>query len=371
TGYAVQRMRHETNLRAAKEKAEEATALKDKFVALVAHDLRGPLGAINGLVELLMMDKATPLNDRHRDTLTYVLNGGRSLLAVVEELLDISRLQTGKVTPEPTFFDGSFLVESVMDRLRQLADAKEVMLANEVAPQTRLFADRGLFSQVIQNLLSNAIKFSREGQTVRIFTPPDRPSTIAVADQGVGIPPTSVPKLFRLDEKVSTEGTAGEKGTGFGLPLSNNIMLAHGGEIGVVSEQGQGSVFLASLPVVQPRVLLVDDEPMMRRMMAGHLLSIGVDVVEAADGGMALAILEKEPPPHLIVSDIVMPVMDGFGLLRAVKENDRLKRLPVIVITGDERMETRDQAIRMGAADFSVKPIVAHDFIPRVRRYVG
>ncbi|MBF0392375.1 MAG: response regulator [Alphaproteobacteria bacterium] len=371
TGYAVQRMRHETNLRAAKEKAEEATALKDKFVALVAHDLRGPLGAINGLVELLMMDKATPLNDRHRDTLTYVLNGGRSLLSVVEELLDISRLQTGKVTPEPTFFDGSFLVESVMDRLRQLADAKEVMLANEVAPQTRLFADRGLFSQVIQNLLSNAIKFSREGQTVRIFTPPDRPSTIAVADQGVGIPPTSVPKLFRLDEKVSTEGTAGEKGTGFGLPLSNNIMLAHGGEIGVVSEQGQGSVFLASLPVVQPRVLLVDDEPMMRRMMAGHLLSIGVDVVEAADGGMALAILEKEPPPHLIVSDIVMPMMDGFGLLRAVKENDRLKRLPVIVITGDERMETRDQAIRMGAADFSVKPIVAHDFIPRVRRYVG
>lgn len=369
--FALLRKHREEDLVSAKERAEEATRLKDKFVSLVAHDLRGPLGAITGLVELMYTYNDPPVPEKHRERLKYIIDGGQTLLKVVEELLDISRLQSGKIKPEPVFFDAHYLADEGIARLIVPASEKSLGLINDVPQNTRIYADRVLLGQVLQNLISNAIKFSHPGGEIRVFVPEGDPMTLAVRDDGVGIPQKIQDKLFRIEEKVSTVGTSGERGTGFGLPLSRNIMLAHDGDILVASEPDRGSTFLAHLPEVKPRVLVVDDEPMFRTILSMHLKSIGAEVVLAENGLEAMDLVHKEGGFHLILSDIVMPGMDGFGVLDAVRKLPGPELIPVIVVTGDDKISTREKALGMGAADFTVKPIVPHEFIPRVRRIIG
>ena len=313
-----------------------------------------------------------PLSDEQRNTLEHVVRGGKALGKVVEDLLDISRLKTGKVSPEKTFFDAHWAVESIIQRLLPIAEAKHVHIENAVEPGSRVHADNTLFAQVLQNLLSNAVKFSPpQDGVIRIFRPEGTMSTIAVEDNGVGMSEDVQGKLFRLEEKVSTEGTAGEQGTGFGMPFSHDIMIAHGGDLSVTSEIGAGSVFQATLPRVRPQVLLVDDEKVARTLARVHLKAIDVDVIEAEDGIDALNQLNEGLCPDLIVCDILMPNMDGFEVLLRLKENPTTSHIPIIMVTGDERIETREQALGLGADDFTTKPIVVHEFIPRVRRHVG
>lgn len=370
--YAVFRKHQELDLDRAKTEAEHANALKDKFISLVSHDLRGPLGALTGLLEVMLHYGKHPLSDEQRNTLEHVVRGGKALQKVVEDLLDISRLKTGKIAPEKEFFDAHWAVETVVQRLTPIAAAKHITIDNAVQSGTRLFADSTLFSQVLQNLLSNAIKFSPEHDgVVHIDCEAEDHARIRVTDNGVGMNEEVQQKLFRLEEKVSTPGTAGEEGTGFGMPFSYDIMRAHGGDLSVFSQIGEGSTFTAALPIVRPKVLLIDDEKVARTLARVHLQGIGVDVVEAENGVDALNQLEEGLQPDLIVCDIIMPEMDGFEVLQRLKENPVYNGLPVIMVTGDDRIDTREKALGMGADDFTTKPVVVHDFIPRVRRYVG
>lgn len=368
---ARRRWAHESAVIAARRDAEEASRLKDKFVSLVAHDLRGPLGAILGLLEVMGMRKSPPLPEVHRESLDAILKGGRNLMEVVEDILDLSRIQTGKIVPEKGFFDGQYAVELAVERLAMLAAQKNVKIVNGVTRGTRLYADAMLFGQVIQNLVSNAVKFSQAGDEVRIFTPDGMPTVLAVADQGTGIPPDKLPKLFRIEEKVSTPGTAGEQGTGFGLPLSHQIMEALDGSLTVESTVGVGSTFFASLPAVAPKVLVVDDDRLFLWLIGEHLGQIGIVPAFAENGRAALDHVAAQGVPHLILADRDMPVMDGFRLLQELKGSQLTKAVPVIMVTGDQEIETRRRALELGAADFTVKPIVVEDFIPRVQRFVG
>ena len=372
TNYAVHRKRQERTLEEALTTAEDATRLKDKFVSLVAHDLRGPLGGIVGLAELVANASANDLGpEESQELANEIWMSGKRLLNVVEDLLDISRLQQGKITPHPEFLDAHYVVSSAVQPLAQTAQGKEVTIVNQVAEGSRLYADPTLFGQVLQNLISNAIKFSENGGKIRVFTPPSQPTAVAVQDRGVGIPAEVIPKLFKLEEKVSTPGTAGERGTGFGMPFSHNIMEAHGGTLRVESQIGAGSTFFAELPVVKPRVMVVDDQSMARNILSMHLSTLDVEVSEAGDGREALAKLKGPQKPHLILLDIVMPEMDGFQLLEALQRDPATQSIPVIMVTGDDKIETREKALRMGAVDFTVKPVVVPDLIPRVRRVVG
>ena len=372
TNYAVHRKRQERTLEEARSTAEEATKLKDKFVSLVAHDLRGPLGGIVGLAELLANAEENELGvEESKELAGEVWMSGKRLLNVVEDLLDISRLQQGKITPHPEFLDAHYVVGSAIQPLVHQAQGKELTIDNQVTEGSRVYADPTLFGQVLQNLISNAIKFSDSGAKIRVFTPPAQPTAVAVQDRGVGIPAEVVPKLFKLEEKVSTPGTAGERGTGFGMPFSHNIMEAHGGTLRVESQIGAGSTFFAELPVVKPRVMVVDDQSMARNILSMHLSTLGVEVTEAGDGREALSMLKGPEKPHLILLDIVMPEMDGFQLLEALQRDPATQSIPVIMVTGDDKIETREKALRMGAVDFTVKPVVVPDLIPRVRRVVG
>ncbi len=364
------RKRMEDELRQAKEQAEEATKLKDQFVSLVAHDLRSPFSSIIGLLRMLDQDNGHPLSDGQKDIVGRVLKSGENLITMIDQLLDISRLKTGKITLDARFLDGQAIASMVIDEVKSLAEKKSIKIVNDVPGKTRLYADFDLFSEVLRNLLSNAIKFCGEGDIVTLFTPSQSKATISVKDTGVGVSESILPDIFRHEIKTSTRGTSGETGTGLGLPFSHDIIKAHCGSLTVESVEGDGTVFHVSVPEVCPKVLITSDEPNDRLLMKQYLGGLNVDIVEAQSGEEAIACLEKDLP-HLIISEMAMPGMGGLRLLEQVKTDLRTKSIPVIMVTSGSDIENREKAFQLKADDFMAKPLQREDFIPRVRRFVG
>ncbi|MEE8484809.1 MAG: PAS domain S-box protein, partial [Nitrospinota bacterium] len=195
-----ERKRMEDELRQAKAKAEEATKLKDKFVSLVAHDLKSPFASILGLLRLVDSDKKDALAPKHKELVGKVLKSGEGLVNMIDQLLNISRLQTGKMELKPKFIDGFFVSVSALAGFDYLAEEKGIELDSEIPRGMRLYADTDLFVEVIGNLLSNAIKFSYKGGRITLFRPPGRRTAIAVKDTGTGISEKILPKLFMHEE---------------------------------------------------------------------------------------------------------------------------------------------------------------------------
>ncbi len=237
-------------LQEAKEQAEQANDLKDKFVSLVAHDLRSPLAGIIAALEFLYTDDETPLNEEHQEIVGRLLEIGKSLVQMIEDVLNIGRLKTGKIATKPTLINARTTVENMLNNLSYLAKQKGIELLNEIPENTMLYADPALYVEVLQNLASNGIKFCNKGDSIRFYVPDQQPTVIAVQDTGVGMPPELLPKLFKIEEKTSMPGTSGEKGTGFGLPFSQDIMHAHNGELWVESRLDEGSTFFVRLPEI-------------------------------------------------------------------------------------------------------------------------
>jgi signal transduction histidine kinase len=239
----------EEKLRTAKSKAESATMLKDKFVSVVAHDLRSPFTSIIGFLRLLLRpDTIEPLTAGQKDKLARVLGSCESMVELIGNLLDINRLQTGELTPQKILMNTKPAVESNLSKLRYLAIEKGISLEEHIPEELNIHADPDLFSVVIQNLVSNAIKFSNKGDKVAIYIPQSKASCIAVADTGVGISAEIRDSLFTHTAKISTRGTSGEKGTGLGLQFAFDIMKAHGGSLTVDSTVGEGSTFYLEFP---------------------------------------------------------------------------------------------------------------------------
>ncbi len=352
----------------AKEEAEEATNLKDRFLSLLAHDLKNPLSSIIGFLELIYEDEAHPVPASQKQMFEILINSAKNMNRMIEETLESSRLRSGQIELNPVFIDIHSLCQSVLDQLLHLAGEKGVELCNEVPKGSRIYADLTLFPRVIQNLVSNAVKFCRKGGSVKIFVPQEVKSTIAIKDTGVGISEENLPDLFKSDVKTSTHGTAGEKGTGLGLPFAYDIMQAHGGQLTVESEVGEGSVFYAEFPNVAPRILVVDDEREVCILFKKILQGLNIDVLEAKNGEEALSILATDEV-HLIISDIRMPVMDGFELLRRVKDDPKTDSIPFFMFTGKEK-ETKEKAFQMGAFDFITKPLDPQTLVKKIRKIV-
>lgn len=240
--------RKNLELSKAKEQAEEASRLKDKFVDMVAHDLRAPLASSVGFLELALGDHLPRLPEEQREILKIASVNVRAMMGIVDGLLELGRLQSGTIKPNPFFLDARSLGNETLELLGHLAREKGIEMINEIPPETRLFADYNLFFAVLRNLVSNAIKFSRKGDRVTLLIPPGEKSIIAVRDTGVGILKERIPDLFSEGKRFSTVGTAGERGNGLGLAFVHEIVRAHGGSLGVESEEGKGSVFHVRLP---------------------------------------------------------------------------------------------------------------------------
>lgn len=354
-------------LRAAKEQAESATKLKDKFVMLVSHDLRSPIAMIPSALNILREQLADKLDETQARLLKMSVSNCERLIEMIDQLLDISRLQTGKIQLARRFIDARLLAGQVVDSLLALAERKGVTLINETKERTRIHADYNLICEVISNLVTNAIKFTRAGDTITIFSPADNPGAIAVKDTGVGIPPRLIPDLFRNDVKTTTNGTAGERGTGLGLPFCKDIMDAHGGDITVESEKGKGSVFYVTLPIRTPVALIVEDDPDQLEMLCLQIKEAGFTVVKAGSGLEALEII-RSSRPDVMITDIKMPGMDGIELLTRFKEVFGGKPPPSIALTGSRDKLVLEQAFYAGASDVVNKPVDGNELIPRVNR---
>ena len=364
----TERKQSEDRLKALKEAAESATLLKDKFVTLVSHDLKGPLGTMLGFLKLLQKDMEDA-KAGEKLLLESAINSGENMVALIKDILNVSRIKSGKIIPKLVFTDAYFLSVKVISALAAQAEQKGITLLNRLPRKTRMYADPELLNQVLQNLVSNAIKFCNSGGTVTIFMPDGEPSTIAVADTGVGISPERIGNLFKYEETTSTTGTAGEAGTGFGLPLSNELVIALGGSLAVESAPGKGSTFSIRLPLVWPRILIVDDDPLTRQLIRKYLNGLDIEFHHAGNGKEALDIMEKAAP-HLIITDLNMPVMDGFALIERLKGNAGTKHLPVIIIASESGFESRERALELGADDFIGKDMDINEFILRVTKFL-
>ena len=243
----TQRKQSEAELAAARDLAEHTALLKDRLIAILAHDLRAPVAAVTTLLEPLRPGTDGVDDAMRAELLEAAFKRLKGLSQMIEELLDAARVQVGKFTVNKARLSAEDVIVRALE-LKPSAEAKGVRLVNALGPELALQADPKYFPQVIQNLVSNAIKFCRRGDTITIFAPQDRPHTIAVKDTGAGIPPRLLPHLFRYDVMTTSEGTGREPGMGLGLPLSQDIMRAHGGQLRVESQEGLGTTIYAELP---------------------------------------------------------------------------------------------------------------------------
>jgi len=251
---SVLRLRENEELQAAKsqaeaarEKAESATALKDKFVSLVAHDIRSPFSSILVMAQTMEEKADPPLPPEQKEMASAIQSRGRQLLRMIEDLLNMNRIQTGKIVPKVERVELWPLVEEVF-LLKALAQEKGVAMVNNIPQDFHVWADRQLTFEVLQNLVSNAIKFCSSGQTITVEIPKGEKRRVAVTDNGKGVDPLLLPNLFDPTVKTTAPGTAGERGTGMGLPLCHEIMAAMGGKISVESQRGKGSTFTLEFP---------------------------------------------------------------------------------------------------------------------------
>ena len=359
--------RVESELRKARDEAEEATKLKDKFVSLVSHDLKNPINLISNYLELLNMTEQ--ISDNGKEMIDEGAQACIQMTALINEVLKLSRIRGGKIMPHYSFVYVRHVAEQSIKNYNRIAEDKGIYLTNETPEKTRIYADEKLLVEVLRNLISNAIKFCSKGDRVKLYCPDAERGAIAVADTGIGIKNTRIATLFSYEEKTSTRGTAGEAGTGFGLPLCNDIVTAHGGKMTVESETGKGSTFYVRLPEIKPKILYVDDEDSIRKLAGRFLEKEDLEFLSAGNGEEALELIEARNP-HMLFIDLHMPGISGLELIEKVKQSPDTESIPVIIVTADETMEAVDHAFQQGADDFIVKPFKKEELIKCVEKYL-
>ena len=289
----------EEALRRAKEEAEEATRLKNKFVSLVVHDLRVPLTTITLARQLLREDFGSHLNARQEDLFRTMGENSEQMLKMIDHLLLVGRLQSGALRIRPKFL-GPAGIRSPLKGLQRLAEQKGVQLILDIPKGFRLHADRDLLGEVLQNLVTNALKFTAPGGVVTVSGSQGNRPAVTVSDTGVGIGAEHLQRLLSAESHTSTPGTAGEKGTGLGLLICKDILKAHGGLLMLESQPGRGTTARLELPEVRPQVATVGLSEADRRMIEMAAAECGGDC-EAHDQAPDTIGRIAGKPPHLLV----------------------------------------------------------------------
>jgi PAS domain S-box-containing protein len=333
---------------------------KDRFISIISHDLRTPFSSILGFTDLLLNDE-TVTNKEKTQYVKYIQESSRSMLALVNSLLDWTRLQTGRIKFEPERVAVSEIIDSSINSLSGAAFQKEIKISSAVPPDLFVYADKSLIGQVFNNLISNAIKFTNRGGGIRLTASPSGYSRFyefSVKDSGIGINPDNIKKLFGIDTKFSTEGTAGEKGTGLGLSLVKEIIEKHGGSINVESELGKGSDFRFTLPVTAANILIADPNVTERILYSKILKHVAPDyqVDTVSSGAEALQKL-SESPYALVITEHIMPLMGGYDFIIELKKSEIKVKPPVIVLSGKIDRQTIKDYHNLGIEDIFQKPV--------------
>ncbi|MBA4251897.1 MAG: hypothetical protein C0425_03805 [Chlorobiaceae bacterium] len=311
---------------------------KDRFISIISHDLRTPFSSILGFTDLLINDDELSSDERHK-YVEYIQESANGMLTFVNSLLDWTRIQTGRIKFEPRIFGLHEIVNSTLVTLSGEALKKGINLKNNVEKELDVFVDQTLIIQALINLISNALKFSYSGGAITVSATDSNQSRfieVSVTDTGVGISEENQSKLFGFDSKFTSEGTAGEKGSGLGLSLVKEIIEKHGGKIWLNSKVGAGTTFFFQLPRASSTILLVDDSNTDRVLYTKIIKNLidDYEIVTARDGKEAIEYI-RTSPPALVITDHMMPNMNGYELVVEISKLN-LKGKPKVIVLSSE-----------------------------------
>jgi signal transduction histidine kinase/CheY-like chemotaxis protein len=366
-----------------KEELERASKFKDQFLSTMSHELRTPLNAVMGFSELLTEERYGPLNERQQRYIKHIHTGGKHLLRLINDILDISKIEAGRLqlTIENVLVPTSFA--EVVDIMRSLADKKSQTLLQEASSGLSVRADPTRFKQVLMNLIGNAIKFTPEGGDIRLLAHRlDEGVRVEVRDSGPGIPVEEQKRIFEAFYRLG-ETDKKTEGTGLGLAITRRLVELHGGTLGLESQPGSGSCFFFTLPVAEavvrhevqasrweiqtaefPRILVIEDDRAAAQLLQSHLTSAGYDVVLCDQPGRALE-MAAELQPSAVTMDIIMKPVNGWELLSTFKTDPRTARIPVVLVTIIDQPAT---GASLGADEYIVKPVIKATLLAAVER---
>ncbi|HEV2616270.1 MAG TPA: PAS domain S-box protein [Candidatus Acidoferrales bacterium] len=367
----------------AKEDAERSNKFKDQFLSTMSHELRTPLNAVLGFSDLLSDQQYGPLNDRQRRYVSHIHTGGAHLLRLINDILDLSKIEAGRLQLAIENVTVKACFAEVLDALRPLADKKSHTLLQRSSPNLSVRADATRFKQILMNLVGNAIKFTPDGGKIEVAAVDlGEVARVEVCDSGPGIPPEEQERIFDAFYRLR-EHTKTTEGTGLGLAITKRLVELHGAQLGIESRAGLGSSFYFNLPTVSsveapkssmitsnfragecPRVLVVEDDPMSAHLLQSHLVSAGYDVI-LCDQPSELVEIAAKLQPAAITLDIIMKPLNGWELLSTLKSDARTSKIPVIVITIVDQPTT---GALLGADEYIVKPVEKGSLLAAVER---
>jgi len=371
---------------------ERANRIKARFISNISHELRTPLNSILGFSEILLDKTFGELNEKQARHLSNISASGKHLLQLVNNILDLAKIESGKLELIYDSFDLKEAVDEVVMIMGFLAARKSIMVGVEIDPDVKTFyADKTKFKQVLYNLLSNAMKFTPEGGSVGIRAEGSANTDrrlpwalngqhflkVTVWDKGIGIREEDMDRIFEEFEQADPSMSRNFQGTGLGLSLTKRLVDLHGGRITVTSRYGEGSEFIFYLPVVSerkreeicdftpaartypwlkeeaPLVLVVEDDIPTSEILTIHLSKAGYKVARAYDGIEAIS-KARELKPFAIALDVMLPRKDGWEVLQDLKTDPETNDIPVLI---HSIVDNQDLAYTLGASDYLLKPV--------------
>ncbi len=370
-----------------------ATRLKDEFLANMSHELRTPLNAILGMTEGLKDEIFGKVNSQQIKSLQTIETSGSHLLSLINDILDVAKIESGKIQPDCTSISVAQVCLSSLTFIKELAHKKGIHLKTKFSTEVNTFSgDERLIRQALINLLSNAVKFTPEGGTVTLTAQPLREPKepghlhhlrISVEDTGIGIAKKNISKLFKPFVQIDSSLNRQFSGTGLGLSLVKKIVELHGGRVALTSQLGKGSCFTIDLPcqpapartirtpaaampiastatdaspLTAPLILLAEDNEANICTISSYLTAKGFRVLSAKDGKEAIAMASRDNP-DLILMDIQMPGMDGLTAIRKLRHDPLFGTIPIIALTALAMDHDRELCLQAGATEYITKPV--------------